>query len=256
MKSVNEIATFIKESVKELKEGRATNCRLKLDDRLAIFVGWSAGYGDEVRNDVVQDLDDLDFAINVGIKVWTSDDMWTDFDFLNYPYYKNGDVLDMGISIEPNDEADGYKVVAQDMVDYYNTVKTLDIDKDGEIQEHKEKKENKEAEESLKENLNNTPYKKIILEHFNYSGDFDFLEVVADVIDRIDNFKDEDDIREAIDSALIYCADQWEVLQFYCNPQDANWNDALELFNEDIYAICDKIAQKLTSEANDESEEE
>lgn len=257
MEDIKGIAKFIKKSIEELKDGSATNCRLKLDDRLAIFVGWSAGYGNEVRDDVVQKSDEPDLAINVGIKVWTSDDMWIDFDSLNFPYYENGNVLDLAISIVPEDEEDDYKVVAKDIITWYNEVKDLNIDRDGAIKEQEEKKGKEEVkEESLKENLNDTPYKDIIVEHFNYSGDFEFLEVVVDVIDRIENFNDEYEIMEAIGNALIYYASQWKVLQFYFNPQDANWDNALEYFTEDIDAICSKIAQKIKSETSEVSEEE
>lgn len=78
----NKIAKFVKESVEWLQQEQQGCCRYKLDDHLAIFVGWSAGYGYDKRNDVIQAKDDPDYGINVGIKVWTSDDMWTDFDWI------------------------------------------------------------------------------------------------------------------------------------------------------------------------------
>ena len=99
-----QIKEFIKESVEWLVDEQMGCCRYKLDDHLAIFVGWSAGYGDEERYDVIQAKDNPDYAINAGIKVWTSDDMWTDYDWLNFPYYKDGDVLDMDCAISPQED--------------------------------------------------------------------------------------------------------------------------------------------------------
>ena len=64
-----EIAKWIENSVKQLivsQEGCGT---LKLDDHLAICTGWSAGYGEEKRDDVIQAKDEPDFAICVGLKV-------------------------------------------------------------------------------------------------------------------------------------------------------------------------------------------
>lgn len=120
----NKIAQFIKESVEWLVENQMGCCRYKLDDHLAIFVGWSAGYGDEKRDDVIQGKDYPDYGINAGIKVWTSDDMWTDYDWLNFPYYENEDVLDMDCAISPQED---WERVAKYLLKMYNEVKELDM---------------------------------------------------------------------------------------------------------------------------------
>ena len=136
----NEIAKFIKESVEWLVKEQMGCCRYKLDDRLAVFVGWSGGYGDEKRNGLIQAKDDPDYAINVGIKVWTSDDMWTDFDWLNFPYYENGDVLDMSLAVAYKDDIeDGllesidYEPLADSLIRWYDEVKDLEMNNDGKI---------------------------------------------------------------------------------------------------------------------------
>ena len=136
----NEIAKFIKESVEWLVKEQMGCCRYKLDDRLAVFVGWSGGYGDEKQNGLIQAKDNPDYAINVGIKVWTSDDMWTDFDWLNFPYYENGDVLDMSLAVAYKDDiADGllesidYEPLADALIRWYDEVKDLEMNDDGKI---------------------------------------------------------------------------------------------------------------------------
>lgn len=136
----NEIVKFIAESVEWLVAEQQGCCRYKLDDHLAIFVGWSAGYGEEKRNDVIQAKDDPDYGINVGIKVWTSDDMWTDFDWLNFPYYENGEVLDMGMAIVYRDDiAEGflesvdYEPLADALLRWYDELKDLKMNDDGKI---------------------------------------------------------------------------------------------------------------------------
>lgn len=126
----NEIVKFVKESVEWLIKGQAGCCRYKLDEHLAIFVGWSAGYGDEKRDDVIQAKDNPDFAINVGIKVWTSDDMWTDYDWLNFPYYMDGAVWDMGCSISHNEDYEG---IVSYLLDLYDETKGLVLNDDGMI---------------------------------------------------------------------------------------------------------------------------
>ena len=125
-----EIAKFIEESVEWLIKEKQGCCRYQLDEHLAIFVGWSAGYGNEKRDDVIQDEDALDWGIDVGIKVWTSDYMQTDYDWLNFPYYEGGDVIDMGMSIAPNDN---YEYIAKYLFTMYDEVKDFKINDDGMI---------------------------------------------------------------------------------------------------------------------------
>lgn len=267
---LEEVMKFIKKSVESLLDQSATCCRLKLDDRLAIFVGWSEGYGDELRDDCIQDKDDPTWAINAGIKVWTSDDMWTDFDYINFPYYEDGEVVDMSITVNKDDEADNYKTISQDLLNWYDDVKNLEIDKKGKITEVVEpqgltdgeeettpEKESVEepveekVEEPIKEGLNSNPYKDIIVEYFDYSGDFEFLEMISDIIDRIEDFSDYDTIYEAIDSSMIYTSDQWRMLEHYCTPQDANFDNAWEDLTNDICAICSEIVKSQGGEEDE-----
>lgn len=126
----NKIAKFVKESVEWLQEMQQGCCRHKLDDHLAVFVGWSAGYGKELRGDVIQTKDEPDYGINAGIKVWTSDDVWTDFDFINFPYYENGDVLDMDCAVSPQED---YKRIAKYLLNMYDEVKYLRLKDDGKV---------------------------------------------------------------------------------------------------------------------------
>lgn len=126
----NKIAKFVKESVEWLQEEKQGCCRYQLDEHLAIFVGWSAGYGDEKRDDVIQDEKSLDWGIDVGIKVWTSDYMQTDYDCLNFPYEQDGEVWDMGFSVAPNED---YDSLAKDLLEWYDKAKYLRLTDNGRI---------------------------------------------------------------------------------------------------------------------------
>lgn len=126
----NQIAKFIKESVEWLVQEKQGCCRYQLDDHLAIFVGWSAGYGDKKRNDVIQDPEALDWGIDVGLKVWTSDYMQTDYDWINFPYEEDGDVWDMGMSVSPSEN---YEHLAESVLKWYDEVKDFEINDDGMI---------------------------------------------------------------------------------------------------------------------------
>ena len=107
-------------------------CTLKLDDRLAICVGWSNGFSDEPRKDVIQAIDNLDYAVVTGVKAWTSDDMRTDFDFINFPFCKGGDVYDDTYTIAKDEDFDW---LANALITDYEVLEGLEIDKDGEIKE-------------------------------------------------------------------------------------------------------------------------
>jgi hypothetical protein len=124
----NEVAKWIEESVQWLIAEKQGCCRYQLDEHLAIFVGWSAGYGNEKRDDVIQDEDALDWGIDAGVKVWTSDYMQTDYDYLNFPYYQNGDVIDTGLSIAPNED---YESIAEYLLKMYDEMKDLELADDG-----------------------------------------------------------------------------------------------------------------------------
>ena len=128
MLNKQEIAKWIEESVQWLIKEQQGCCHYQLDDHLAIFVGWSNGYGDEKRNDVIQAEDSFDWGINVGLKVWTSDYMLTDYDWINFPYDEEGDVWDMGLSIAPNDN---YQRLAKSMLEWYDEVKDFELADDG-----------------------------------------------------------------------------------------------------------------------------
>lgn len=129
IKMQKEIEKFLKNSVKWLQKLQEGCCTHKLDDHLAICVGWSAGYGDEKRNDVIQAKDDFNWGINAGIKVWTSDaSMLTDYDWINFPYEEDGDVWDMGLSIAPKEN---YKCIARSLLRWYDEVKDLEFNDSG-----------------------------------------------------------------------------------------------------------------------------
>lgn len=137
-KDAGKIAKFIEDAVNGLKNGEATIYRYKFDDRFALFVGWSGGY-DEEDDEIIHSEDDPEFAIVAGIKVWTSDDAWSDFDWLNYPYVEGGDVIDDSMTISPEED---YHKLAQDFLDDYNDdYRDLKVTKDGLVVEHDDDEE-------------------------------------------------------------------------------------------------------------------
>lgn len=123
-----QLSQWLKDSVNCLIDHQEGCCTYKLDDHLAVCVGWSGGYEDEPDESLIQGIDDLTFAINAAIKVWTSDSMRTDLDYINAPYYENGDVIDIGISISKNED---YDKLAEDFLEEYEKLRDLEIRDDG-----------------------------------------------------------------------------------------------------------------------------
>ena len=93
-------------------------------------------------------------------------------------------------------------------------------------------------------------YTSTILNHFRERRIEDkFFDVVKDVIDRID-FEDvnedniDDYVWQEIDNSLIYTEDQWTVMAHYQSPEDADFNEAMDEFTEDIRSIVEDIVSE------------
>ena len=123
-----QLSQWLKDSVNWLIDHQEGCSTYKLDDHLAVCVGWSGGYEDEPDESLIQAIDDLTFAINAAIKVWTSDDMRTDLDYINAPYYENGDVVDTAVSISEDED---YDKLAEYFLEEYERLKDLEIRDDG-----------------------------------------------------------------------------------------------------------------------------
>ena len=232
-----QIVKFLKDAVEWLKDEDMGCTTLKLDDRLAICVGWLPGYGKEHRDDAIQSKEEPDYAINAGIKVWTSDDMRTDYEFINAPYYKNGEVWMSDVSISPDDD---YDEIADYLIKEYEGMKDLNIAEDGEILEDEKK------EESCKKELNET---------------FDGEDVIDDLVDRAQSMYDDGDygdiddcIRQAIDDGLIYTKDVYSLLEHYGS---IDTGDIIMSYYDDLYNdIYGRIEEHEDLEAEEDEEDE
>ena len=127
------LSQWLKESVDWLIDRQEGCCTFILDDHLAVCVGWSEGYGSEPREDIIQGIDDLDYAVNAALKVWTSDSMRTDLDYINAPYYPNGEAVDISVSISEDED---YDALAEYFLKEYEGFKSVVIADNGEITEN------------------------------------------------------------------------------------------------------------------------
>ena len=139
----------------------------------------------------------------------------------------------------PASYSEWYNNEYQDMID--------DID-----ESCKTKRDKKELREDKP--LTHSQYKDLIAKHFDYTWDFDFLDIVANILDGVDDLSDYEAIEEAIDSEIIMDADQWTVLKHYCTASDANWERAYDELSADIHNLVDEILENADDEDDDTDE--
>ena len=254
-----EIQKFLKDSVEWLENQEEGCTTLKLDDRLAVCVGWLPGYGNETRDDVIQASDNPDWGINAGIKVWTIDDMRTDYEFINSPYYDNGEVVETDTSLDPSDKDNDFDGVADYLLKTYEGLYDLNIEEDGRVIEDASKdeslEEKKEVVEEKKEESCESCNKKSIKE--NYGGDV----VIDDLIDRAQSMYDEgnygdieDCVRQAIDDGLIYSDDIQALAQHYGTMPDDS--ELIEGFYDELFSDVYNGIEEKDEDEYDEFEDE
>lgn len=155
----NEIAEFLKDSVEWLIDEQMGCSTYKLNDRLGICIGWQDGF-DANDDDVIHSNDEPTWAIVAGIKVYTSDDMRTDYDWISYPYFANGDTVDTSVSVSPNED---YDKLANYFIGEFDDMKDWEIEEDGLVIESdggeedavEESCKGKKCSKKLKEGNNN-----------------------------------------------------------------------------------------------------
>ena len=88
---------------------------LSLSDDLVLAIGWSDGYNmadhDIIKSEKGQRQTGdctYGYAVNAAVKVRNDADC-SDFDFLSYPVYKNGECWDNGITMKPNQTRRDYR---------------------------------------------------------------------------------------------------------------------------------------------------
>lgn len=121
----------------------------------------------------------------------------------------------------------------------------------------KQLKQLDESKKTIKEGLTDSKYKALIGEHFDHSLDFEFLDIVATILDRIDFEEDlDDEIDVAINDSLIYDGDQWTVAKFYVSsPADLDWDDILNDLSNDIHELAEKITEGTEQDDEDTLED-
>ena len=111
-----ELAKEIKKAVETLVASENGCSTIKLDDNLAICIGWSEGF-DPKDDNLIHSKIEPTFCLVVGLKVWTSDDLRTDYDWINFPFFENQEVLDVEVTIS---DTQNYEILANWLLTEYN----------------------------------------------------------------------------------------------------------------------------------------
>lgn len=113
--NITEVADFLKEACDHFKNQGEGCYNLPLSEDLVLAVGWSDGYN-MADNDIIKSEEGqrqsgdwtCGYAVNAAVKVRNDADC-SDFDFLNFPTYKDGDCWDNGITMGLNETSEGYR---------------------------------------------------------------------------------------------------------------------------------------------------
>ena len=113
--NIAKVADFLEECADYFKNQGEGCCNLPLSEDLSLYVGWSDGY-DMADTDIIKSKEGqrqhgswvCGWAVNAAVKVRNDFDC-ADFDFLNYPSYKDGECWDNGISMRPDQTRRDYR---------------------------------------------------------------------------------------------------------------------------------------------------
>lgn len=125
-----ELAESIRKSVKWLKQSDGGCVTLKMDDTLAICVGWQNGF-DEDDETVIHSKSDPTWGIVCGIKAYNTDCMRTDYDYISSPFSAKGKVYDTTVAVSLDDES--FKRLVDYQWEEYEMLSKFKIAKNGEV---------------------------------------------------------------------------------------------------------------------------
>lgn len=93
--------------------------------------------------------------------------------------------------------------------------------------------------------------------NFDYSENTIFaIDMAKEILENLNNGEYDDldsAIMQELDSKLIYYVDQWDLLKTYQTPQNANYNEAIEMLISELYNIITE--ERIVKEFNEQEEE-
>ena len=68
--------------------------------------------------------------------------------------------------------------------------------------------------------------------------------IAEEIFERMEYYEEEDieeALRQAMDDELIYDDDLWEIMKYYQRPNEANFNEAMDEFYNDLLEVLYKV---------------
>jgi len=117
--NITKIADFLEKACEHFKKDGEGCYNYPLSEDLVLAVGWSDGY-DMADTDIIKSKEGqrphgswtCGYAVNAAVKVRNDCDC-ADFDFLDYPFYEDGECWDTGVSMKPDLKRRDYKKLAR-----------------------------------------------------------------------------------------------------------------------------------------------
>ena len=73
----------------------------------------------------------------------------------------------------------------------------------------------------------------------------EFVNVVAGLLDLVEDFSDDEGICDMLNDHIIWADQEWAILRHYCNPHEADYYGAECQFYDDFVTICGVINREL-----------
>ena len=117
--NIAKVADFLKGAYEHVNNQGEGCYNLPLSEDLVLAIGWSDGY-DMADNDIIKSEEGqrqsgdwtCGYAVNAAVKIRNDADC-SDFDFLNFPIYKDGECFnecwDNGMTMKPNQTRREYR---------------------------------------------------------------------------------------------------------------------------------------------------
>lgn len=130
--NIPTLANWLKEAVQDLIDDPYIDGLYTLADsntNLCYCVFWEGGWGEDERDDIIQDKTNPDYGIVTAIKVKGSN--YEGIEYWPYPYDDfTGDIFESGGGVAPDDD---YEALAADLIDSYNNLKEYRFLDNGEL---------------------------------------------------------------------------------------------------------------------------
>ena len=82
--------------------------------------------------------------------------------------------------------------------------------------------------------------------------DFEYVDIVKEIVDIVDDYNDVSEILQAIGDHVIWASQEWTIIKHFCTPVDADFYGAMENFTDEVLYACNLIAREINDDDDGE----